>query len=83
MTTTALSPPLVLIIGGDPRPTLESRLIAEGYRIAAAPSARNGFDLAVTLAPDLILLYADVPMATVVRLRGDPATHLIPVIPVG
>ena len=58
---------------------------ASGHRVRTAPDGRQGYDLALAIGPDLILL--DVMMTertegffTLERIRGTPSLKLTPVI---
>src|SRR5436190_6808033 len=63
---------------------LEVRLAPERMTLITAPDAAEGFTLATTSTPDLVLLDIDMPNETGIelcrRLKSDPRTVSIPVI---
>jgi len=76
----------VLIIDDDDmiRRLLQEHLSNEGYDVVAAPTAEEGYLLALADPPDLILLDVNLPDATGFqmcgRFRQNPATKSIPII---
>lgn len=58
VTTDMTTPHLILVVedSADLRELLDLTLTAAGYRVAAAPDARAGLELARELAPDLVLV---------------------------
>ena len=77
----------ILIIDDDPDFTTATKHLLEtsGYAVRTAPDGRQGYDLARTIAPDLILL--DVMMTertegffTLERIRQTDALRQTPVI---
>ena len=61
-------------------------LMARGYRIAEATNGRDGLELAVSVAPDLIVMDVGLPgmdgVEVTRRLKSDEATARIPVLAV-
>ena len=76
----ARPPPLVLVIYGATGGGYREYLAANGFRVAEARTALHGFDRAVALRPDLILLDFGLDGDTVTRLRHHPATSDIPIV---
>ena len=76
----ARPPPLVLVIYGEKGGGYRDYLAANGFRVAEARSALQGFERAVALRPDLILLDFGLDGDTVTRLRHEPATSDIPIV---
>jgi CheY-like chemotaxis protein len=78
--------PLVLVIDDSPtiRKMVECHLSQAGYRVALAPDAERGLELARTIAPDLILLDHQLPGTTgdqvCRRLLQADQTAQIPVV---
>lgn len=76
----------ILIIDDDPAMLdfLTQRLSVEGYCISTTSSSQDGFNHAITLQPDLILLDLRMPVrdgVTVCKLlRTNPTTQHIPII---
>ncbi len=76
----------VLVIDDDPMITqlLREHLSNEGYEVAIAGMAEEGFAAAVETSPDLIFLDVMLPDATgfqmLGRLRENPTTKAIPII---
>ena len=79
---------LILIVEDDENSRMLARdvLQATGYRTAEAETAEEGLRLARETHPDLILMDIQLPgmngLEALRRLRGDPATHEIPVMAV-
>ncbi len=77
---------LILVIDDSPtiRKMVECHLSQAGYRVALAPDAEQGLELARTIAPDLILLDHQLPGTTgdqvCRRLLQDETTAQIPVV---
>src|SRR5580704_4716730 len=77
---------LILVIDDSPtiRKLVECHLSQAGYRVALAPDAEQGLELARTLAPNLILLDHQLPGTTgdqvCRRLLESEATAQIPVV---
>jgi DNA-binding response OmpR family regulator len=81
MTSQSARPlPLVLVIYAVGGGGYEDHLVASGFRVAEAHTGAQGFDRAVTLRPDLIVLDFGLDGETVARLRREPATSDIPII---
>jgi CheY-like chemotaxis protein len=78
--------PLILVIDDSPtiRKMVECHLSQAGYRVALAPDADRGLELARTLAPNLILLDHQLPGTTgdqvCRRLLQTEGTATIPVV---
>ena len=76
----------ILVIDDDPgvRKVAVLRLEREGYRVLAAADGEEGVSLAKTEHPDVVLLDILMPRMdgreVLRRLKGDPATHAIPII---
>lgn len=76
----------VLVVDDNPfvASLLERGLRAEGYRVELAPDGVEALRRVGERLPDLILLDVDMPRLSgdevCRRLKGDPATHLIPVV---
>jgi len=77
---------LILVIDDSPtiRKMVECHLSQAGYRVALAPDAEQGLELARTIAPDLILLDHQLPGTTgdqvCRRLLQGEVTSQIPVV---
>src|SRR5271169_258763 len=77
---------LILVIDDSPtiRKMVECHLSQAGYRVALAPDAERGLELARTIAPQLILLDHQLPGTTgdqvCRRLLQSEATAQIPVV---
>jgi DNA-binding response OmpR family regulator len=76
----ARPPPLVLVIYATGGGGYEEYLVASGFRVAEAHTGPQGFDRAVAVGPDLIVLDFGLDGDTVARLRREPATSDIPII---
>src|SRR3954452_22379886 len=78
--------PLILVIDDSltARKMVEFHLTQAGYRVAAAPDAERGLELATTIGPDLILLDHQLPGTTgdevCRRLLQSEATARVPVV---
>ncbi|WNL44337.1 response regulator [Dyella sp. BiH032] len=78
--------PHILVIEDSPQElrALQSLLRGEGYRVTLATDGRQGFQRAIALQPDLILLDVRMPVldgfATCRLLKEAPRTQHIPVI---
>src|ERR1700704_6043649 len=78
--------PLILVIDDSPtiRKMVECHLSQAGYRVAMAPDAERGLEMARTIAPDLILLDHQLPGTTgdevCRRLLQSDAMARIPVV---
>jgi putative two-component system response regulator len=76
----------ILIVEDNPSIShmLRHALLAEGYRVAAVEDGLEALEQVAAERPDLILLDLGLPhMAgdeVCRRLKGDPSTHLIPVV---
>jgi PleD family two-component response regulator len=77
---TAKPPPLVLMIYGADGGQYGSYLLDSGFRVAEARTREQGFDQAVALRPDLIVLDFGLDGELVGRLKDDAATKAIPII---
>ena len=68
----------------DSREGLARRLVRRGYEVVVACDGRQGVDLALSAAPDLILMDINLPILDgweATRLiRGAEETHGIPII---
>jgi DNA-binding response OmpR family regulator len=73
-------PPLVLMIYAADGGGYEEYLLASGFRVAEAHTGELGFDTALTLQPDLIVLDFGLNSDLVGRLRREPTTSAIPII---
>ena len=76
----ARPPPLVLVIYAEGDGGYRDYLVASGFRVAEAHTGPQGFNRAVTLRPDLIVLDFDLDGETVARLRREPATSDVPIL---
>ena len=81
MMTASRPPPLVLMIyaaagGGG----YGDHLRDSGFRVAEAHNRDEGFEHAVSLVPDLIVLDFDLNSGLVARLRDETITRAIPII---
>jgi DNA-binding response OmpR family regulator len=76
----ARPPPLVLVIYAAGSGGYGDYLVASGFRVEEAHTGPQGFDRAVTLRPDLVVLDFGLDGDTVARLRCAPATSGIPII---
>jgi len=82
----AHGPPRILVIDdvGAHRSLMEQALSKRGWRVATAGDGRTGYDLALSMHPDVILLDLSRPdqdgFAVCERLKGSPATADIPVV---
>jgi CheY-like chemotaxis protein len=76
----ARPPSLVLVIYGENSGGYGECLAANGFRVAEAHTGLQGFDRAVALRPDLIVLDFGLDGDTVALLRFDPATSDIPIV---
>jgi signal transduction histidine kinase/DNA-binding response OmpR family regulator len=78
--------PVVLVVEDDPQATELLRLYLEGagYCVEVARDGEEGFDKARLLHPALLTLDLLLPKVDgwdlLVRLKGEPATHEIPVV---
>lgn len=78
--------PLILVIDDSltARKMVEFHLTQAGYRVASAPDAERGLDLAASIGPDLILLDHQLPGTTgddvCRRLLESETTARIPVV---
>jgi DNA-binding response OmpR family regulator len=81
-----MNSPLILVIDDSltARKMVEFHLTQAGYRVAAAPDAERGLELAGTISPDLILLDHQLPGTTgdavCRRLLETETTAKVPVI---
>jgi len=66
------------------RDMLSRRLERKGYQVVLAVDGQAGVDMALSEAPDLVLMDMSLPVLdgweATRRLKGDPATRHIPVI---
>jgi two-component system cell cycle response regulator DivK len=66
------------------RDMLARRLVKKGYRVLTAATGAQGFALALTSLPDLILMDVRLPdrcgLELSRTLKNDPATRAIPII---
>lgn len=76
----ARPPPLVLMIYAAGDGSYGDYLASSGFRVVEAHTGPQGFDRALTLRPDLIILDFGLDGDTVARLRREPATSHIPII---
>ena len=80
------APPLVLIVEDftDAREMYMEYLEFKGLRVAGAPDALRGLDMARDLRPSVILMDAALPGLSgwdaIKELKADPATRHIPVL---
>ena len=78
--------PLILVIDDSPtiRKMVECHLSQSGYRVAMAPDAEQGLEMAASIHPDLILLDHQLPGTTgdevCKRLLESEATAHVPVL---
>lgn len=78
--------PLILVIDDSPtiRKMVECHLSQAGYRVALAPDAERGLEMAAEVRPDLILLDHQLPGTTgdevCKSLLGSEATARVPVL---
>jgi hypothetical protein len=79
-TQSARPPPLVLMIYGSDGGGYGDYLFASGFRVEEAHSGPHGFERAIALRPDLIVLDFGLDGETVARLRRDTTTSGIPII---
>jgi DNA-binding response OmpR family regulator len=73
-------PPLVLMIYAADGGGYEEYLLASGFRVVEAHTGEQGFERALTLKPDLIVLDFGLNSDLVGRLRRAPSTSAIPII---
>jgi DNA-binding response OmpR family regulator len=76
----ARPPPLVLVIYPASGGGYGDYLVASGFRVEEAHTGAQGFDRAVALRPDLVVLDFGLDGDTVARLRREPVTSGIPII---
>jgi two-component system, sensor histidine kinase and response regulator len=76
----ARPPPLVLVIYPADGGGYGDYLVASGFRVEEAHTGPQGFDRAVMLRPDLVVLDFGLDGDTVARLRREPVTSDIPII---
>ena len=67
------------------RRMIEALVQARGYDVTAVASGMKAIDVAMTDPPDLVLLDLNLPgqydgFEVCRRLRGEPATHKVPVV---
>jgi CheY-like chemotaxis protein len=67
------------------RRMIEALVQARGYQVTAVSSGAKAIDVAMTDAPDIVLLDLNLPgqydgFDVCQRLRSDPATRLVPVV---
>lgn len=66
------------------RDMLSRRLERKGYEVHLALDGQSGVDLAISMAPDLVLMDMSLPVLdgweATRRLKGSPATRQIPII---
>jgi CheY-like chemotaxis protein len=78
--------PMILVVDDDEdlRTMVEVILRGRGYRVVSAASGAEAYNLAVTEAPDLVLMDIGMPdvdgLATVWKMREDPALAEVPVV---
>jgi len=76
----------VLLIEDDPQAVgiLEPILISKGFSVAVARDGMEGLEKVKIISPDILLCDVHMPrmdgMEVCRRLKGDPATRLIPII---
>jgi class 3 adenylate cyclase len=79
-------PPHILIIDDDwmNREVMEAHLHTESYEVTTTHSGSEGFKLALSLLPDLVLLDAMIPdmngFEVCAKLKNNPTTRFIPVV---
>jgi DNA-binding response OmpR family regulator len=76
----AQPPPLVLMIYASDGGGYGQYLLGNGFRVAEAQTGEQGFEQAVTLLPDLIVLDFGLNSDLVARLRCETTTRAIPII---
>ena len=82
----ANGPPRILVVDDTSahRALMEQAFSKRGWRVATAADGQAGYDLALSMHPDVILLDLSMPeqdgFAVCERLKGSPATADIPVI---
>jgi DNA-binding response OmpR family regulator len=76
----ARPPPLVLMIYAPDGGGYGEYLQGSGFRVAEAQTGAQGFEQAVTLLPDLIVLDFGLNSDLVARLRRETTTSAIPII---
>jgi len=76
----ARPPPLVLMIYAPDGGGYGEYLAASGFRVAEVQTGKHGFEQAVTLLPDLIVLDFGLDGDLVGRLRRETTTSAIPII---
>jgi DNA-binding response OmpR family regulator len=76
----ARPPPLVLMIYAADGGGYGDYLVASGFRVEEAHAGPQGFDRALALRPDLVVLDFELDGDTVAQLRREPATSGIPII---
>jgi CheY-like chemotaxis protein len=80
------NPPLILIVDDEEnfRDIFSSELKAVGYSVETAQNGEEGFNLAKSSKPDLILMDMEMPVlngaGAVMKLKTDPETAQIKVI---
>jgi CheY-like chemotaxis protein len=67
------------------RRMIEALVQARGYQVTAVSSGAKAIDVALTDAPDIVLLDLNLPgqydgFDVCQKLRADPATHNVPVV---
>ena len=66
------------------RDMLSRRLMKKGYEVVIAVDGKEGVDMAHSENPEIILLDMSLPVmdgwTAAGQLKGDPATHAIPII---
>ena len=66
------------------RDLLSRRLVRNGHTVVVAVDGEQGVTMAISEAPDLVLMDMSLPVldgwAATRKLRAHPATHVIPVI---
>jgi len=67
------------------RRMIEALVQARGYQVTAVSSGAKAIDVAMTDAPDMVLLDLNLPgqydgFDVCQRLRSDPATRMVPVV---
>ena len=73
-------PPLVLMIYAPDGGGYGEYLLGCGFRVAEAQTGEKGFEQAIRLLPDLIVLDFGLNSDLVARLRRDTTTSAIPII---